>query len=254
MALIIARDLTKTYPSGSEKLIALNGVSFEIGRDEFVAIMGPSGSGKSTLMNLIGLLDQPSSGHLTLAGKDVTTLKPDKQAFTRNRLLGFVFQSYNLLARSTALENVELPLVYAGKEKKERVARARSMLERVGLAERSDHWPNQLSGGEQQRVAIARAMVSNPALILADEPTGALDTSTGEDVLRLFQDFNANGRAIVMVTHEESVARYADRILTLRDGKLESDERVKNPTCARNNNPADKGTKEPETEQEAAET
>jgi putative ABC transport system ATP-binding protein len=254
MALIIARDLTKTYPSGSEKLIALNGVSFEIGHDEFVAIMGPSGSGKSTLMNLIGLLDQPSSGHLTLAGKDVTTLKPDKQAFTRNRLLGFVFQSYNLLARSTALENVELPLVYAGKEKKERVARARSMLERVGLAERSDHWPNQLSGGEQQRVAIARAMVSNPALILADEPTGALDTSTGEDVLRLFQDFNANGRAIVMVTHEESVARYADRILTLRDGKLESDERVKNPTRIKNNNPADKGTKEPETEQEAAET
>ena len=246
MALVEARNLVKTYLSGERELKALDGVSFAIEGDEFVAIMGPSGSGKSTLMNVVGLLDQPTSGDLTLAGKDVTSHSPNRLAFTRNRLLGFVFQSYNLLPRSTALENVELPLIYSGMEKNQRIAKARATLDQVGLADRAGHWPTQLSGGEQQRVAIARAMVNDPLLILADEPTGALDTDTGEGILRLFQNFNSHGRAILMVTHEESVAQYASRVLTVRDGKLIGDERVKNPTRARNRTQRQARVEEPQ--------
>jgi putative ABC transport system ATP-binding protein len=223
MTLIEARQLTKRYPSGGSEVVALNDVSLKIAPHEFVAIMGPSGSGKTSLMNLIGLLDRPSSGQLCIAGNETTTLTPDQQAATRNRMIGFVFQSYNLLPRSTAIENVELPLIYAGLPKRQRSERAAGMLELVGLADRGNHWPTQLSGGEQQRVAIARAMVTNPALVLADEPTGALDTKTGESILQVFQRLNQQGRAIIMVTHDETVARHAHRILTLRDGKIVGD-------------------------------
>ena len=223
MALVEARDLTKCYPSGGRPLVAVKEVSFIIEAEDFIAIMGPSGSGKSTLMNLIGLLDRASSGHLSLAGNDVTCLSAERRAIARNELIGFVFQSYNLLSRSTAVENVELPLVYAGVGRRERTRRAMDMLEAVGLADRATHWPAQLSGGEQQRVAIARAMVTSPALILADEPTGALDSKTGEGILQLFRQLNLDGRAIVMVTHDQAVARHTKRLLTLRDGSLIGD-------------------------------
>jgi len=233
MNLITAQELAKSYPSGSGTLHALKGVNFTVARGEFVAVMGPSGSGKTTLMNLIGLLDRPSDGRLLIEDEDVTRLDPDRQASIRNSRIGFVFQSYNLLARSTAIENVELPLVYAGLPKHERRRRAAALLEAFGLADRLLHWPAQLSGGEQQRVAIARAMVTDPALILADEPTGALDTTTGRAVLALFQALNEQGKAIVMITHDEAVARHARRVLRLKDGRLSNDTPVANRTLAK---------------------
>ncbi|PUB11098.1 putative ABC transport system ATP-binding protein [Yoonia sediminilitoris] len=198
----------------------LKGVSLKIRAGEFVAIMGPSGSGKTTLMNLLGLLDTPSGGRLCFEGQNVTRLKPDEQAAIRNSRMGFVFQSYNLLPRLTAIENVELPLIYARVGRGERVERARRMLAAVGLADRSEHWPNQLSGGEQQRVSIARAMVSRPALVLADEPTGALDTRTGANVMSLLKEMIRQGTTVVLVTHDESVAQHAERTIRLFDGKL----------------------------------
>jgi putative ABC transport system ATP-binding protein len=226
MPLIAAEAISKDYASEAGVVPVLRGVSVTIEAGEFLAIMGPSGSGKSTLMNILGLLDSPSSGRLTFAGEDVTRLDPEAQAEIRNARVGFVFQSYNLLARSTALENVELPLIYAGLGKREREARAREMLEVVGLGHRMRHWPTQLSGGEQQRVAIARAMATKPALVLADEPTGALDSRSGEAVLRHFQDLNAQGAAVVLVTHDEAVARYARRVLRLADGQIVSNSEV----------------------------
>lgn len=205
---------------------ALNGVTFCIAPGESVAVMGPSGSGKSTLMNLLGLLDSPSEGLYRIDGEDVKQFKPDQRAAIRNRKVGFVFQASNLLARSTALENVELPLVYAGVGTGERRRRAVDALEAVDLAHRSSHWPHQLSGGEQQRVAIARAIVNDPLIILADEPTGSLDSRTGLTILALFQTLNREGRTLVLVTHDKQVARHAARIINLRDGQLVSDEPV----------------------------
>jgi putative ABC transport system ATP-binding protein len=219
-------NLSKSYRTGSDTVRALEGVTFCIEAGESVAVMGPSGSGKSTLMNLLGLLDRPSRGRYWIEGEDVSAFKPDKQAATRNRKVGFVFQASNLLARSTALENVELPMVYAGVGTSERRRRAGEALEAVGLGHRQSHWPHQLSGGEQQRVAIARAMVNDPLIILADEPTGALDSRTGLTILALFQTLNHAGRTLILVTHDALVARHAGRIINLRDGLLISDEPV----------------------------
>jgi putative ABC transport system ATP-binding protein len=224
--LLSAENLTRRYGRDKTEVTALADASFAIAAGEYVAIMGPSGSGKSTLMNLIGLLDRPSAGRLVFKGKDVTTLSHDRLAAIRNRDIGFVFQSYNLLARHTALENVEMPLIYAGVRRKERVRRARAALAAVGLAERSGHGPGELSGGEQQRVAIARALVGNPALILADEPTGALDSRTGTGILALFEALNAHGRTVIMITHDEKVARHARRIIQLQDGAVVDDRPV----------------------------
>jgi putative ABC transport system ATP-binding protein len=219
--LIRTRDLVKIYRMGPDELRALDGVSVDIDRGEFVAVMGPSGSGKSTFMNLIGCLDRPTSGEYLLDGRPVSELSGDELAATRNRQIGFVFQHFNLLARTPAVENVELPLVYAGKEKKERRDKALAMLGRVGLADRAHHHPGQLSGGQQQRVAIARALVTEPLLILADEPTGALDTRTSLEIMALFQELNAQGMTLVLVTHEADIAKYARRVLRFRDGRLE---------------------------------
>ena len=231
--LLKAQSLARRYGQGDAAIDALREASFEVADGEFVAIIGPSGSGKSTLMNIIGLLDRPTSGTLTFAGEQVTKLGHDQLAALRNRRIGFVFQSYNLLARNTTLENVEMPLVYSGRQRSQRKVRARAALEMVGLSHRMEHWPSQLSGGEQQRVAIARALVGDPALILADEPTGALDSRTGLNILALFQALNDSGRTIIMVTHDEHVARHARRILKLQDGRLISDELVSTPTDAR---------------------
>jgi putative ABC transport system ATP-binding protein len=227
--LLVAESLTRCYGRGKTAVTALADASFTIGPGEYVAIMGPSGSGKSTLMNLIGLLDRPSAGHLVFKGEDVTRLSHDRLAAIRNRDIGFVFQSYNLLARHTALENVEMPLVYAGVRRNERTRRARAALAGVGLGERSGHGPGELSGGEQQRVAIARALVCDPALILADEPTGALDSRTGADTMALFEALNAQGRTVIMVTHDAAVARHARRIIRLQDGAI-VDDRESQPT------------------------
>jgi len=213
----------KVYPTLGESIWALSDVTLDIQAGEFVAVMGPSGSGKSTLMNLLGLLDRPSGGNYWLDGDDVGRLCPDRKAELRNRKLGFVFQSFNLLARSTALENVELPLVYSGCTSAERRRRAGEALDAVGLAHRRTHWSYQLSGGEQQRVAIARAIVNDPLLILADEPTGALDSRTGLAILALFHELNRTRRAIVLVTHDPQVAQQAGRIVTLHDGRLIGD-------------------------------
>jgi putative ABC transport system ATP-binding protein len=221
--LLVAENLTRRYGRGKTAVTALAGASFAIGPGEYVAIMGPSGSGKSTLMNLIGLLDRPSTGRLVFKGEEVTKLSHDRLAAIRNRDIGFVFQSYNLLPRQTALENVEMPLIYAGVRRKDRFRRALAALDAVGLAERSGHGPGELSGGEQQRVAIARALVGDPALILADEPTGALDSRTGANTLALFQALNAQGRTIIMITHDAAVARHARRIIQLRDGTIVED-------------------------------
>jgi putative ABC transport system ATP-binding protein len=215
--------LGKIYRTEGEHIRALSDVTLCIAAGDFVAVMGPSGSGKSTLMNLLGLLDRPSSGSYWLDGEDVSRLSPDRKAALRNRKLGFVFQSFNLLARSTAMENIELPLVYSAIRVTQRRHKAGEALDAVGLAHRRAHWPHQLSGGEQQRVAIARAMVNDPLLILADEPTGALDSRTGLTILALFQALNQAGRTIVLVTHDPQVARYAGRIVTLHDGRLISD-------------------------------
>ena len=222
--LIRTRDLVKLYRMGGAEIRALDGVSIDLAEGEFVAVMGPSGSGKSTFMNLLGCLDRPTSGEYWLRGERVSDMRGDQLAAVRNRHLGFVFQQFNLLARTAAIENVELPLVYAGVAKPERQARALRMLERVGLAERAGHHPAQLSGGQQQRVAIARALVTGPALILADEPTGALDSRTSEEVLALFGALNRQGMTVVLVTHELDVARHARRILRFRDGRVVEDE------------------------------
>jgi putative ABC transport system ATP-binding protein len=224
-ALLQTHDLGKDYPMGASIVPALRGITLEIGDGEFTAIMGPSGSGKSTLMHLLGLLDRPSNGRYRFAGRDVSRLGEDARAALRNRRIGFVFQNFNLLPRNTAIENVELPLVYAGLAQAARRRRAAAALAAVGLSHRENHWPRQLSGGEQQRVAIARALVNDPSLILADEPTGALDARTGRDILALFQQLNRDGRTIVLVTHDRDVGRHAGRILSLRDGRLIADER-----------------------------
>jgi putative ABC transport system ATP-binding protein len=221
--LVVATDLTKVYVLGDTVLRALDGVSLTVDRGEFVAIMGASGSGKSTLMNVLGCLDRPTSGEYTLDDQEVSRLSRGELAEVRNRTIGFVFQSFNLLARTSAAENVELPLVYAGLPRRERRERARVALERVGLGGRLDHRPSQLSGGQQQRVAIARAIVNEPKLMFADEPTGNLDTKTSVDVMALFQTLWRAGLTIVYVTHEPDVARYASRIVTVRDGKIVSD-------------------------------
>ena len=223
--LIETRDLRKDYMLGDMVVHALAGVSLSIDAGEFVAVMGPSGSGKSTFMNMIGCLDRPTSGGYFLAGEDVAGMDSDALAAVRNRRIGFVFQQFNLLARTSALENVELPLMYANVPMKERHERARAKLELVGLGARADHQPSQLSGGQQQRVAIARALVNDPALILADEPTGALDSRTSVEIMALLQQLNAGGMTIIVVTHENDIAAFASRIVHFRDGKVVSDDR-----------------------------
>jgi putative ABC transport system ATP-binding protein len=222
--LIETRNLVKLYRMGDSEVRALVDVSVGIGKGEFVSVMGPSGSGKSTFMNVVGCLDRPTSGEYRLDGNAVSEMAGDQLAAVRNRHIGFVFQQFNLLARTPALENVELPLIYAGVAKKERSARAMKMLHRVGLAERAHHHPAQLSGGQQQRVAIARALVTEPLIILADEPTGALDSHTSLEIMALFQELNRQGMTVVLVTHEADVARFARRLLRFRDGRLVSDE------------------------------
>jgi putative ABC transport system ATP-binding protein len=229
--LIDARDLTKTYAMGAEVVHALRGVTLAIDEGEFVAVMGASGSGKSTLMNILGCLDRPTTGTYRLAGEAVEALAADALAAIRNRRIGFVFQQFNLLPRTSALENVELPMVYAGVRPAERHARAREALARVALAERAAHTPAELSGGQQQRVAIARALVNRPQLILADEPTGALDSQTSEDIMRLLADLNAQGMTVILVTHEADIAAWARRRLVFKDGHIVED-RVQVPRQA----------------------
>jgi putative ABC transport system ATP-binding protein len=223
-ALIDTRGLEKHYQMGAETVRALNGVDLVIHRNEYVAIMGPSGSGKSTLMNLIGCLDTPTSGRYILNGNEVAGMDDDQLARVRNREIGFVFQTFNLLPRSTALENVELPLVYGGFGARERRERAIGALRSVELADRMDHRPNELSGGQRQRVAIARALVTRPSIILADEPTGNLDSRTSEEIMGLFERLHGEGQTVIMVTHEPDIAAHADRVVTLRDGVISSDE------------------------------
>ena len=224
-AIIRAEDLWRTYVMGAEEIHALRGVSFTIQPNEYLAVMGPSGSGKSTLMNLIGCLDTPTRGRYELRGKVVSEMNDDELAAVRNREIGFVFQTFNLLPRATALHNVELPLVYAGVSKDERLERARHALDIVDLGDRMNHKPNELSGGQRQRVAIARALVMGPSILLADEPTGNLDSATGEEIMRLFERLHSEGNTIILVTHERDIAQHAHRTIHIRDGKIESDER-----------------------------
>jgi putative ABC transport system ATP-binding protein len=224
-AFIRAEDLWRTYVMGAEEIHALRGVSFSIDKGEYVAVMGPSGSGKSTLMNIIGCLDTPNRGTYALRGKVVSQMNDDELAAVRNREIGFVFQTFNLLPRATALHNVELPLIYAGVPKEERLGVARHALEMVDLGPRVAHKPNELSGGQRQRVAIARALVMQPSILLADEPTGNLDSQTGEDIMRLFDRLHREGNTIVLVTHEADIAQHAHRALRIRDGQIESDSR-----------------------------
>lgn len=223
---ICTEDLWKTYEMGTEQVHALRGVSIEIRKGEYAAIMGPSGSGKSTLMNLIGCLDSPSKGSYWLAGRLVSDLDDDELAYIRNKEIGFVFQTFNLLPRATALHNVELPMIYNGTPSEERQERARHALQQVELGERMLHRPNELSGGQRQRVAVARALVNNPSILLADEPTGNLDSQTGEEIMALFARLHQQGNTIILVTHEPDIAQRAHRIIRLRDGKIEKDERV----------------------------
>ena len=221
--MIEIEGVTKLYRMGTETIHALRGVALKIHRNEYLAIMGPSGSGKSTLMNMLGCLDTPTAGHYQFNSRDVAVMSDDELAEIRNREIGFVFQTFNLLPRSTALNNVELPLIYAGVPRAERLDRAQAALEHVGLKDRMHHRPNELSGGQRQRVAIARALVTRPSIILADEPTGNLDSRTGDDILALFEQLYAQGNTLIVVTHEEDVARHARRIVRLRDGLIESD-------------------------------
>lgn len=228
-SMISIRNLTKNYYMGSIVVQALRSVSVEIKRNEYVAIMGPSGSGKSTLMNIIGCLDTPTGGQYILNNTDVSRLIDNQLAEIRNKEIGFVFQTFNLLPRYTAFENVMLPMVYAGKSKTERIRRAEEVVESVGLADRASHRPNELSGGQKQRVAVARALVNNPSIILADEPTGNLDSKTSIDIMNLFYEIHKQGNTIILVTHEEDIALHAHRILRLRDGEIESDTINENP-------------------------
>lgn len=222
--IIRLEDIYKIYRVGNQEVRALDGVSLSVCRNEYVAIMGPSGSGKSTLMNILGCLDSPDRGHYYLNGVDVSEMDDGDLADVRNREIGFVFQSFNLLPRYNALENVALPMVYAGVPARERLSRAAAALESVALGARMDHRPNELSGGQKQRVALARALINNPSIILADEPTGNLDTSTSIEIMRLFDEIYRRGNTVIVVTHEEDIASYAHRIIRLRDGKIESDE------------------------------
>ena len=223
---ICTEDLWKTYEMGSQQVHALRGVSLEIRKGEYAAIMGPSGSGKSTLMNLIGCLDTPTKGSYWLAARLVSELDDDELAYIRNKEIGFVFQTFNLLARATALHNVELPMIYNGTPAEERQERARDALRQVELGERMLHRPNELSGGQRQRVAIARALVNRPSILLADEPTGNLDSQTGEEIMALFARLHKEGNTIILVTHEPDIARHAHRVIRLRDGKVEKDEKI----------------------------
>jgi putative ABC transport system ATP-binding protein len=232
-AVIGVEDVHKYYDLGETKVHALRGVSLEIARGEFVAIMGSSGSGKSTFMNMLGCLDKPTSGNYILNGTNVAQLGKNELAAIRNRELGFVFQGFNLLSRTTALENVELPTLYAKLAKEERVGRATNALELVGLGNRMDHFPSQLSGGQQQRVAIARALVNKPSILLADEPTGNLDSRTSVEIMQIFQELNEQGLTIVLVTHEPDIAQFAKRIVVFRDGKIRKDEAVQNRPSAK---------------------
>lgn len=226
--IVIKTDkLAKVYEMGSEQVHALRGVDVEIRKGEYVAIMGPSGSGKSTLMNLIGCLDSPSTGKYWLAGRLVSELDDDELAYIRNKEIGFVFQTFNLLPRATALHNVELPLIYNGTPAEQRLERAKTALERVDLLDRMNHKPNELSGGQRQRVAIARALVNTPSIVLADEPTGNLDSKTGDEIMALFENLHMQGNTIIVVTHENDIAQHAHRIIHIRDGKVASDEAVK---------------------------
>ena len=222
--MITLEGITKVYRTGEVEVAALKGISIHIPEGEFVAIMGPSGSGKSTLMNLIGCLDQPSSGRYILDGYDVSALTDDQLAWIRNRKIGFVFQSYNLIPRASAVHNVEMPLIYAG-DNQQRRERAMAALESVGLLERAGHLPNELSGGQQQRVAVARALVTDPAILLADEPTGNLDSESSLEIIKLLRDLNQQGRTIVLITHEPDIAAFAQRVVRVRDGVIVSDER-----------------------------
>lgn len=228
MNIINIENIAKVYKIGDVEVHALRDVSLKIDKNEYVAIMGPSGSGKSTLMNMLGCLDTPSSGKYDFKGNNVSLMSDNELAAIRNKEIGFVFQTFNLLARSDALHNVELPLIYAGVSSSERKERARQALENVGLGDRIHHKPNELSGGQRQRVAIARALVTNPAIILADEPTGNLDSKTGEEIMSLFHEIHSKGNTIILVTHEEYIAQHAARIIRIKDGYIEHDERVEN--------------------------
>ena len=223
MTIIAVEGVTKHYALGTQTVEALRGITFEIQKGEFIAIMGPSGSGKSTLMNIIGCLDSPTHGTYFLNNQEVSTLEGDELAGIRNKEIGFVFQNFHLLARNTALDNVMLPLKYAGVEKAEQLARAKAALSQVGLEDRMDHQPSELSGGQQQRVAIARALVNNPSILFADEPTGNLDSQTGHDVMQLFHNLHAAGQTIILITHENEVAEEAQRTIFIKDGMIESD-------------------------------
>ncbi|WHT38205.1 ABC transporter ATP-binding protein [Myroides odoratus] len=225
--IIDIKAIKRDFKMGSETVKVLKGVDLQIERGDYVALMGPSGSGKSTLMNILGCLDTPTSGYYSLNGKDVSRLDDDQLAEIRNKDIGFVFQTFNLMPRTTALDNVALPMIYAGRSKEERNQRASDVLHMVGLGDRMDHHPNQLSGGQRQRVAVARALVNNPSIILADEPTGNLDTKTSIEIMGLFDEIHRKGNTVILVTHEEDIAEHAHRIIRLRDGVIESDERIK---------------------------
>jgi len=224
--IIDIKGITRDFPLGNEIIHVLKGIDLKINKGEYVALMGPSGSGKSTLMNLLGCLDTPTGGSYVLNGKDVSKMHDDELAEIRNKEIGFVFQTFNLLPRTTALDNVALPMVYAGYKKPERNARATEVLTQVGLQDRMDHKPNQLSGGQRQRVAVARALVNRPSIILADEPTGNLDSKTSVEIMNLFNEIHANGNTVILVTHEEDIAAYAHRVIRLRDGVIESDNKA----------------------------
>ncbi|MDZ7773641.1 MAG: ABC transporter ATP-binding protein [Balneolaceae bacterium] len=228
-AMIQVRDLERFYMMGNTEVRALDGVSFDVMENEYIAIMGPSGSGKSTLMNLIGCLDTATSGTYILNGQDVSSLEDAELAEVRNREIGFIFQTFNLLPRTDCMANVELPLIYSGVSSSERKERAAETLRKVGLGDRLDHKPNELSGGQRQRVAIARALVNNPSIILADEPTGNLDSKTGEEIMKLLEELYRLGNTILLVTHEDEISKHARRIIRLRDGVIESDEPIEDP-------------------------